>query len=256
MTDRIEKTIELNAPISRVWRALTNHEEFGQWFRVCLDGPFAPGAASTGKMSYPGFEGWPWLATVERMDYERLFSFRWHDFDEKAGVDIADQPTTLVEFRLEPTATGTRLTITESGFDSNSPIHEGLTSCGATEKVGRFNPAILPLMSPPEQSLLPAEAAPVFAALGDPTRLHLLSRLVGGRPLSITQLAGGTALSRQGVSKHLSVLERAGVVASERVGRESRFTLNPTALAQAQSYLHRVSAQWDDALFRLKAHLG
>jgi uncharacterized protein YndB with AHSA1/START domain len=116
--DRIEKIIELDAPVARVWRALTDFEEFGHWFRVRLDGPFTPGAISTGSMTYPGFEGWPWRAGVERMEPERLFSFRWHDFDEKSGVPVADQPTTLVEFRLQPIPRGTRVTIVESGISA------------------------------------------------------------------------------------------------------------------------------------------
>jgi uncharacterized protein YndB with AHSA1/START domain len=116
--DRIEKVITLDAPVSRVWRALTDFEEFGQWFRVALDGPFRAGEVSTGKMTYPGYEGWPWRATVERMEHETLFAFRWHDHDEKSGVDIAKQPTTRVEFRLEAIPDGTRLTITESGFSA------------------------------------------------------------------------------------------------------------------------------------------
>lgn len=118
MADRIVKIVELKAPVSRVWRALADHNEFGEWFRVELDGPFKPGAISRGRMTYPGYENYPWLATVEQMEPERLLSFRWHDFDETSGVDIAKQPTTLVEFRLEPTAEGTRLTITESGFEA------------------------------------------------------------------------------------------------------------------------------------------
>ena len=118
MADRIVKVVELKAPVSRVWRALADHNEFGQWFRVKLDGPFVPGALSTGRVTYPGYEHYPWRATIERMEPERLLSFRWHDFDENSGVDIEEQPTTLVEFRLEPTAEGTRLTITESGFES------------------------------------------------------------------------------------------------------------------------------------------
>jgi uncharacterized protein YndB with AHSA1/START domain len=118
MNDRIVKTVELKAPVSRVWRALTDHNEFGQWFRVKLDGPFKPGAISRGQMTYPGYEHYPWLAVVERVESERLFSFRWHDFDEKSGIDVSKQPTTLVEFRLESTAEGTRLTITESGFEA------------------------------------------------------------------------------------------------------------------------------------------
>ncbi|HEX5957253.1 MAG TPA: SRPBCC family protein [Hyphomicrobiaceae bacterium] len=118
MADRIVKIVDLKAPVARVWRALTDHNEFGQWFRVRLDGPFEPGALSTGQMTYPGFEHYPWRAVVVRMEPERLFSFRWQDFDEKSGTDGALQPTTLVEFRLEPTPEGTRLTITESGFEA------------------------------------------------------------------------------------------------------------------------------------------
>ena len=118
MTERIVKTIDLGAPVSRVWRALTDPAEFGQWFRVKLDGPFRPGSVSTGMMTYPGCEHLPWRAAIECMDHEQFLSFRWHDFDESTGVDISEQPMTLVEFRLEPTTDGTRLTIVESGFDA------------------------------------------------------------------------------------------------------------------------------------------
>ncbi|MEM7445403.1 MAG: SRPBCC family protein [Pseudomonadota bacterium] len=118
MADRIVKQVELKAPISRVWRAISDHKEFGQWFRVKLDGPFIPGAVQTGKMTYPGYEHLPWLVTVERVEPESYLSFRWHDYDETSDLDIADQPTMLVEFQLEPTAEGTRLTITESGFEA------------------------------------------------------------------------------------------------------------------------------------------
>jgi uncharacterized protein YndB with AHSA1/START domain len=118
MADHIVKTINLKAPVPRVWRALADHNEFGKWFRVKLDGPFEPGKLSTGHMTYPGYEHYPWRAVIERMEPERLLSFRWHHFDDKSGVDVAEQPTTLVEFRLEPIDGGTRLTITESGFET------------------------------------------------------------------------------------------------------------------------------------------
>ncbi len=120
MADRIVKTVELKASVSRVWQALVDHHEFGQWFRVRLDGPFKTGAVSTGKMTFPGYEHYPWRAVVERLEHERLLSFRWHDFDEKSGLDVADQPTTLVEFHLEALTGGTRLTIIESGFEAIS----------------------------------------------------------------------------------------------------------------------------------------
>jgi DNA-binding transcriptional ArsR family regulator len=97
-----------------------------------------------------------------------------------------------------------------------------------------------------------ADPAPVFAALGDATRLRLVTRLSDGEPRSITQLTGGLGLTRQGVTKHLRVLEEAGLVSSIRIGRESRFAFTPEPVARARSYLDTVSLQWDDALGRLQ----
>jgi DNA-binding transcriptional ArsR family regulator len=95
--------------------------------------------------------------------------------------------------------------------------------------------------------------ASVFAALGDTTRLSVLGRLATGEPQSIARLTAGTRLTRQAVTKHLRVLEGAGVVRSMRAGRESRFTLEPRPIDDARAYLDLVSRQWDDALARLKA---
>ena len=122
MDNRIEKRIELKAPVSRVWRALTDHREFGEWFRVRLDGPFVPGQISRGQMTYPGYEHVKWEAVVQKMEPERLFSFTWphpKSFEKgEALQDYSKEPTTLVEFRLEKTASGTLLVLTESGFDN------------------------------------------------------------------------------------------------------------------------------------------
>jgi uncharacterized protein YndB with AHSA1/START domain len=115
--DRIEKRIELKAPLSRVWRALTDHREFGLWFRVKLDGPFVPGQVSRGWITYPGYEHVKWEAVVQKMEPERLFSFTWHPYAVDPKMDYSKEPPTLVEFRLEKTAAGTLLTVTESGFD-------------------------------------------------------------------------------------------------------------------------------------------
>src|SRR3984885_1162041 len=121
MSDFIKKQIELKSPISRVWRALTDYREFGEWFRVKLDGPFVPGQVSRGQITYPGYEHVKWEAVVQKMDHERLFSFSWPHLKslEKADSppDYSKEPTTLVEFRLEKTASGTLLVLTESGFD-------------------------------------------------------------------------------------------------------------------------------------------
>ena len=117
MTDHIEKTIELNAPISRVWRALTDYQEFGEWFRVRLEGPFVPGQIARGRITYPGYEHLRWEAIVQKMEPERLFSFTWHPYAVDPNEDYSKEPPTLVEFTLEPTAKGTSLRIVESGFD-------------------------------------------------------------------------------------------------------------------------------------------
>jgi len=120
-TDRIEKRIELHAPVSRVWRAITDYREFGEWFRVKLDLPFVVGQVSRGQITYPGYEHLKWEAFVERIEPEHIFSFRWPHLKslEEANppVDFSVEPTTLVEFKLEKIPGGTLLLLTESGFD-------------------------------------------------------------------------------------------------------------------------------------------
>jgi len=120
-TDRIERQILLRASKSRVWRALTDADEFGAWFRVKLEGRFAVGQRIRGKITYPGYEHLTMDVTVERMDEEKLFSFRWHPDALDPKVDYSKEPTTLIEFRLEEAEGGTRLTVSESGFDQLPP---------------------------------------------------------------------------------------------------------------------------------------
>ena len=117
MNDRIEKRIELKAPVSRVWRALTDYREFGQWFRVKVDGPFVVGEISRGQVTYPGYEHLQWKVVVQKLEPERLFSFTWHPYAVDPKKDYSKETPTLVEFRLEKTPTGTLLLLTESGFD-------------------------------------------------------------------------------------------------------------------------------------------
>ena len=116
-TDRIEKQILLRAPRSRVWRALTDFEEFGAWFRVKLESPFAVGRSTKGKITYPGYEHLTMEVMVERMDAEKLFAFRWHPNAVDPNADYSKEPTPLVEFKLEDASGGTKLTVSESGFD-------------------------------------------------------------------------------------------------------------------------------------------
>lgn len=115
--NRIKKQIQLQAPVSRVWRALTDYRQFGEWFRVNLDGPFKVGEASRGHITYPGYEHVKWKAEIQKMEPERLFSFTWHPYAVDPEKDYSTEATTLVEFKLEETDNGTLLTITEFGFE-------------------------------------------------------------------------------------------------------------------------------------------
>src|SRR3984893_363721 len=127
-TNRIEKKVLLRAPQKRIWRALSDSTEFGSWFGMKFDGPFAPGVRMRGVITpttvdaevakaQKEVEGMPFEITIEQMEQERLFSFRWHPFAVERGVDYSAEPTTLVVFELEEVENGVMLTVTESGFD-------------------------------------------------------------------------------------------------------------------------------------------
>src|SRR6185312_6497281 len=118
-TDRIEKTIVLHAPRSKVWRALTDSGQFSQWFGAILKDPFVPGARVQGPVTYPGYEHLTMDITIERVEPERLFSWRWHPGGD-THIDPSE-PTTLVVFELKEVPEGTRLTVTETGFDRIPP---------------------------------------------------------------------------------------------------------------------------------------
>jgi uncharacterized protein YndB with AHSA1/START domain len=116
-TDRIEKQVFIKAPRKRVWRALTDSGEFGEWFRVKLTGQFAPGEPISGPVLHPGYEHLTWNVTVEKMEPERLFSWRWRPHAIDPDKDYSQEPTTLVTFELQEVPGGTVLKVTESGFD-------------------------------------------------------------------------------------------------------------------------------------------
>lgn len=115
-SDRIEKSTDVSAPVSRVWNALTDHNEFGAWFRVKLDEPFRAGEESHGQVLQPGYEHLTWRAVIQQIDPQQYFAFTWHPYAVDPKVDYSEETPTLVEFRLEPTSAGTHLTLTESGF--------------------------------------------------------------------------------------------------------------------------------------------
>ena len=126
MADRIERNVDLEAPVERVWRALTDHVQFGEWFKVRLDGPFVPGGRSTGRITYPGFEHLPWEARVVAMEEPDYFAFEWPPYYHGLEADTSADPWTLVEFRLARQGGGTRLMVTESGFDSLPADRRGI----------------------------------------------------------------------------------------------------------------------------------
>jgi uncharacterized protein YndB with AHSA1/START domain len=117
-TDRIERSVLINAAPSRVWKALTHAEEFGGWFGVALKGKtFLAGQQTQGYITIPGFEHVLFDVLIERIEPETLFSYRWHPYAVDPAVDYSKEPTTLVEFTLKAAGAGTLLTVVESGFD-------------------------------------------------------------------------------------------------------------------------------------------
>jgi uncharacterized protein YndB with AHSA1/START domain len=118
-TDRIERKILLKAPLARVWRALSDAKEFGDWFGVDFKGKaFVTGKPLKGQITYPGYEHIVMEVVVERMVPQRLLSWRWHPAAIDQAVDYSQEPTTLVVFELEEGEGGIWLSVVESGFDS------------------------------------------------------------------------------------------------------------------------------------------
>jgi len=116
-TDRIEKQVVLKASKNRVWRAISDSKEFGEWFKMAFDDAFVEGKTVRGRITHPGYEHLKAEFFVEKIEAEKYFSYRWHPYAIDPKVDYSSEPTTLVEFRLEEASGGTKLTITESGFD-------------------------------------------------------------------------------------------------------------------------------------------
>ncbi|MBK3745987.1 vanillate O-demethylase oxidoreductase VanB [Paraburkholderia aspalathi] len=118
MTNRIEKTTILNVPIDKAWHVLTDHTAFGEWFRVSLDGPFIVGTLSEGHIAYRGYEHLEWKAFIETLDAPHRFAFTWHPYAVDPAVDYSQETPTRVTFTLEVVPTGTKLSVTETGFNA------------------------------------------------------------------------------------------------------------------------------------------
>lgn len=142
MENSIEKSIHLKAPVARVWRALTDHKEFGEWFRVDLDGPFLAGEATRGQMTYPGYEHVKMRMDIQEIVPETLFSFKWHPYAIDPDKDYSEEELTLVSFRLKPVGEETLLTVTESGFEKVPADRRAeafrMNEQGWTEQVGNI----------------------------------------------------------------------------------------------------------------------
>lgn len=123
-TDRIERSTHIQAPRARVWRALSNAEEYGSWFGANLTGQtFAPGQQVRGPLTIKGFEHVVFDAIIERMEPEHLLSYRWHPYAVDPAIDYSKEQRTLVTFTLKDAAGGTLLNLVESGFDQVPPEH-------------------------------------------------------------------------------------------------------------------------------------
>lgn len=141
-TDSIRAQIEINAPIARVWRALTDHREFGAWFQVNLESPFVPGQRTRGRITYPGYEHIVMEVLVKEMAQDRTFSFYWHPYAVDPNVDYSKEEPTLVVFTLQAKGSGTLLTAVESGFD-RIPAHRRdeafrMNNAGWSEQMGNI----------------------------------------------------------------------------------------------------------------------
>jgi uncharacterized protein YndB with AHSA1/START domain len=132
-TDRIEKQVLLKAPRQRVWRALTDSAEFGSWFRVLLTDPFRAGQEIAGPVLHKGYEHLTWRVTVDKIEPERLFSWRWKPYAIDPNKDYSHEPTTLVTFELTEVPGGTLLKVTESGFDGIPLDRRGAAFRGNSE---------------------------------------------------------------------------------------------------------------------------
>ncbi len=125
MEDRIEKHIQIAAPQARVWQALTDYRQFGQWFYVKLEGPFVAGQGVGGEITWPGFEHLRMEVVVKSIQPESHFAYTWHPYAVDPAVDYSQETPTLVEFNLSAVAGGTSVTVVESGFENIPAARRG-----------------------------------------------------------------------------------------------------------------------------------
>jgi DNA-binding transcriptional ArsR family regulator len=234
--NKIERSTLIHVPQSLVWSALTTSEGFSRWFSVEMEDSFAPGKrvdmvstenSSKGQPFYVIVALAPWIGEPQR---------RRNHF---GGIPTAGRATAHLSPSRKPA-------LIESRSLAGQRLSQK-TSGGGTCSWS-------PLVSMPDKRLSAGDAnsAPVFAALGDETRLHLVARLGRDGPVSITNLASGSNISRQATSKHLNVLARAGLVRGLRQGRERLYQLDTEQIQRARQALNMIARQWDTSLKRPK----
>ena len=235
-SDRIEKEVVLRAPLERVWRAISDADEFGQWFGVRFDGPFVCRQAVRYRGDHPdngrrhGREGPGALCRSRRTPGRSSrssrsggWAFRWHPYGVEDGVDYSKEPTTLVEFTLDETADGVRSAHRGIRIRGHPRRAQGVGVRGQQRRLGRTDRAGAEVPHAQREGVSAsavAAKAPLFDALGDPNRLRIITRLCDGGPSSTTDVTQAVAVSRQAATKHLMLLEAVGLVSSERKGRE------------------------------------
>ena len=239
--------------------------EFGTWFGVKFDGPFVAGAPVWGTITptkmdeeiareQKPYEGMRFQVFVDRIEPESAFSFRWNPSGADQKFDASKDPMTLVSFTLHQTPEGVLLKVTESGFDAVS----ARPPCGRVHRQrrrlddadGRRSGSILRKRHRTAAAV--GAPAAIFAALGDATRLRLISRLSDDGPQSIASLAADFDISRQAISKHLRVMSDAGLATMRPARPGDRVATGAGRARGCASIPADDLADWDEKLQRLK----
>ena len=252
---RIDRTIEVNAPPDRVWRALTTAEELSAWFQVRIEGDIVPDTEVWMTSVHPQHAGQRFRVLFREMTPPHRFVWEWHPGEVDPGVDYSREPRTTVTFTLEPSERGTKLSVSETGFDAISLARRAQGLQGQQPGLGR-SPGLAAEVCR-SGALNRAWPAPRCCSRRSATRRgwRCCSACLVVRPRSRCSPSDFGAMTRQGVTKHLHVLADAGIIDGHRQGREQVWTLNPARLAECRRCLELIARGWDDALARLKTHI-
>ena len=255
-TDRIEKEVVLRAPRSRVWRAITDPREFSKWFGAEMKDEFVPGRLVRGPITRPGYEHLTLELQVERLEPERLFSWRWHPHavDEKA--DYSQEPMTLVVFELEEVPEDAsphhRVRLSTASRWRAAPRRSRMNDGGWTAAARQRRPSCGREVAAPRRPRSTTRPRVRRAGRPDAPAAGRPSRPRG--PLSIARLTEGAEVTRQAVSKHLRVLQGAGLARGVRLEDASRSgSCSRRRSRMRGARWRRIAQRWDEAIERLRA---